>query len=93
MGCVASPGQDPPPLTSVYCPALTLLTPAAVRDCVYVQVEGEQGGDGEGRGRLEGLGFWRIENSTNSFFVQSQGETPRFQAYDLRAPLLHHPEP
>lgn len=36
LGCVATPGRDPPPLNTCFCVLAALVTPCQMRDCIII---------------------------------------------------------
>lgn len=78
LGCVVSRGREEPLLSSSLCVSATLVTPCALKDCVffsYPQLNYEN----------KKHAFWRVDNSVGSF-VPRQSETghPKWKSYDLR---------
>ncbi|MCO5593423.1 hypothetical protein L7F22_047437 [Adiantum nelumboides] len=77
LGCVAAVGPMPPPLTSVYCIRVDLVTSSSINDCVLYG-RSDSGSEKE-------FSIWRIENIAGSFFAHLSHRPPaRSELYDVR---------
>lgn len=89
LGCVASTGKRPPPLNTCFCVLGHLVAPCSMKDCVIIAGV-ERQGDG---GVIEApkWSFWRVDNSTGSFFLQGAAEDPqKHRPHELRHVLSNY---
>ncbi|BBN04917.1 vacuolar protein sorting-associated protein 13A/C [Marchantia polymorpha subsp. ruderalis] len=79
LGCVATPGRDPPPLNTCFCVLAALVTPCQMRDCIIISRDNDEASD------AKKWAFWRVDNSTGSFYLDGQSEHAKpFRAQELR---------
>ncbi|KAL2233065.1 UNVERIFIED_CONTAM: putative vacuolar protein sorting-associated protein 13D, partial [Sesamum indicum] len=75
LGCVASPGNAQPPISSVFCVLASLVSPCGLRDCISI-------GSGS---RCPNLAFWRVDNAAGAFLPADPATLSLTQrAYELR---------
>ncbi|KAL2636221.1 hypothetical protein R1flu_007700 [Riccia fluitans] len=80
LGCVASPGRDPPAQNVCFCVLAALVTPCQMRDCIIITRD-NSGETPDG----EKLSFWRVDNSSGTFFTAGRSESPvSFKPFEIR---------
>ncbi|XP_031385571.1 uncharacterized protein LOC116199374 isoform X2 [Punica granatum] len=75
LGCVVSQGMQPPPLSSVSCISVSLVTPCSLRDCITISSNDLYPTD---------LAFWRVDNSVGTFLPVDPTFHLIGRAYELR---------
>lgn len=81
LGCVAHPGNQPPPNHVIHCLRSDLVTSAKYTDCIFNIPSNNQ--------FTSGFSIWRLDNAIGSFFAHSSSGCPlngRF--YDLNHLLV-----
>ncbi|XP_078433928.1 calcium-dependent lipid-binding family protein isoform X2 [Wolffia australiana] len=83
MGCVAHPGNGPPPNNVVHCIRSDLVSCTSFSDCI-LSVESNQRD-------LSGFSIWRVDNSVGSFYAHSSKNFPgETKCFDFHQSLLSY---
>ncbi|CAM6084054.1 unnamed protein product [Calypogeia fissa] len=86
LGCVASTGKRPPPLNTCFCVLSQLVTPCGMNDCVIIT-----GSESQEDLDTQKWSFWRVDNSTGSFFLQgAPGHPQKYRPLELRHVLSNY---
>ncbi|KAK9136608.1 hypothetical protein Sjap_007202 [Stephania japonica] len=68
LGCVAHPGDQPPPTHVVYCIRADLATSSAFKECMFSIPPNPR--------FSSGFSIWRVDNAVGSFYAQAETEYP-----------------
>ncbi|XVF52445.1 hypothetical protein PTKIN_Ptkin05aG0018700 [Pterospermum kingtungense] len=84
LGCVVSPGNEQPSLSSTFCILASSLSPCSLRDCITIS---------DTNLCPSSFAFWRVDNSLGTF-LPAEPTTLRLlaRAYELRNVIIGSPE-